>query len=364
MKSLYKGFFTLMKDYAFNRLSYTLNYPLVKPWRVNFDITHRCPLRCIMCNIWKEKTYPRKELKLHELKNLVDQIHEWGIDHISFAGGETLERKNVVAQVIKYASARNIRTDLITNGIYINEKTAKKLLNAGVSKISLSVDGAKRKTHDFIRGRGTFDKVIKAAKILEKMRRELKTKTELEFTTVVMSYNFRELPDVFYLMRSLGFDYINYQAVVPDNTFTRKPEVFYEFYKTGIWINGKDLEDLKKVIRRLILIKKETGRIRNTRKYLLLIPEYFKKREKFKHGKCIVGYSYINIDPYGNINVCGLGPNVNIRGKKLKEIWKSKQYKRTRILIKRCRRPCLMLCYEKLDLKGLIQAWMELRGWI
>ena len=113
MKSLYNGFFTLLKDYAFNRLSYTLNYPLIKPWRVNFDITHRCPFKCIMCNIWKEKTEPKKELNLEELKNLIDQIDEWGIYHISFAGGETLVRAKDVLELIKYASQKNMRTDLI-----------------------------------------------------------------------------------------------------------------------------------------------------------------------------------------------------------------------------------------------------------
>jgi len=61
---------------------------------------------------------------------------------------------------------------------------------------------------------------------------------------------------------------------------------------------------------------------------LLLLPKYFKEKEKFKSGKCIVGYSYLNIDPYGNLSVCGFGPNLNVRKLKLKELWKSKEYKK------------------------------------
>jgi len=364
MKSLYKGFLTLIKDYTFNRLSYMLNYPLIKPWRVNFDITHSCPFKCIMCNIWKEKANPKKELNLTDLKKLIDQIHEWGIDHISFAGGETLVRAKDVVELIKCASKKGIRTDLITNGYFLDEKLCGELLKAKVSKISLSVDGAKRKTHDLIRGKGNFDKIMKTAKIFKRIKEEMKSKVELEFTTVVMSYNFRELVDIFYLMRKMKFDYINYQAVVPDNTFVRKPETFYQFYKSDMWIGKKNIPKLRRVVRKLVILKKQTGQIRNTRKYLLLIPEYFEKKYNFRYGKCIVGYSYINIDPYGNINICGLGPNLNVRGYKLKNLWKIKQYNRTRTMIRMCRRPCLMLCYERLDLKGIIQAWLELRGWI
>jgi MoaA/NifB/PqqE/SkfB family radical SAM enzyme len=363
MKSLYKGFFTFIGDYAFNRLSYTFQYPLIKPWRVNFDITHRCPLGCIMCNIWKEGINPKKELKLSELKNLVDQIHEWGVDHISFAGGETLVRAKDVVELIKHASRKHMRTDLITNGYFLDEKLCRELLKANVSKISLSVDGVKEKTHDYIRGRGNFDRVINAAKILKRLKEEMKNKVELEFTTVIMSHNFRELVDIFYLMRKMGFDFINYQAIVPDNTFTKNQETFYRFYKSGMWIEKRDIPELRRVVRKLVLLKKKTGKIRNTRKYLLLVPEYFEKKQNFRYGKCIVGYSYINIDSYGNINICGLGPNLNVRGNKLKNLWRSKDYNQTRTLIQKCRRPCLMLCYDRIDLKGLIQAWMELRGW-
>ncbi|MCD6371718.1 MAG: radical SAM protein [Candidatus Aenigmarchaeota archaeon] len=362
MKSLYQGFLTLLKDYIFNRLSYTINYPLVKPWRINFDITYNCPLHCRMCNIWKEKVDHKHELKLKELKRIIDEVHEWGIDHISFAGGETLTKKRTVIELTRYARSKNIRVDLITNGVLLDKKTAKTLLESDISKISLSVDGAKEKTHDSLRGKGSFKKVINAAKMLTKLKNKMKSSVELEFTTVVCGINFRELVDVFHLMESLSFNYINYQVVVPDNTFSMPLEQFHEFYNSPLWIKEKDLPEFERITKKLVLLKKKTGKIRNTRRYLLTMPQYFKEREKFKTGMCIVGYSYININPYGFINVCGLGPNINVKEGRLKKLWKDKRYKLTRIRIKKCKRPCLMLCYEKLNLKELIEAWLELRG--
>jgi MoaA/NifB/PqqE/SkfB family radical SAM enzyme len=318
-----------------------------------------------MCNVWKEKVDVSKELSLEELKKLVDEIADWGIDHISLAGGETLVRKEDVVELIKYASNKpHMRIDLITNGYLLNEKVCKKLLEANVSKISLSLDGAKKETHDFIRGRGSFEKVIKAAKILVRLKKEVKSEVELEFTTVVMRQNFRELVDIFNLMEKIGFQYVNYQAVVPDNTFTKGLKEFYRFYESDMWIREEEIPELEEVVKKLLLLKKKTGKIRNSRRYLLLLPKYFKEKEKFKSGKCIVGYSYLNIDSYGNVSVCGFGPNLNVRKIKLKELWKSKEYKKTRILIKRCKRPCMMLCYEKLSFKDFLERWLEVRSWI
>ena len=366
MKSLYQGFFNLLKDYAFARVSYMLNYPLIKPWRVNFDITYRCPLKCKMCHIWKKKPKVSEELTLKELKNLIDQIAEWNIDHISFAGGETLVRAWDVVKLIEYASSKysHMRTDLITNAHYLDEKLCKALFNAGVSKISLSLDAAKREIHDFIRVRGNYDKVLSSARLLTKLRNEMRKNVELEFTTVIMGYNFRELVDIFRLMQEIGFDYINYQVVVPDNTFINGISYFKKFYNSRFWIKDEEIGELRRICKELINLKKMTGRIRNTRDYLRLIPEYFKKKDKFRAGLCLAGFSYLNIDPYGNVNVCGFGPNLNVREKNIKELWNDRKYKRTRMLIKRCKRPCFMLCYERLDLRAFIRAWLELRGWL
>jgi MoaA/NifB/PqqE/SkfB family radical SAM enzyme len=318
-----------------------------------------------MCNVWKEKVKVLEELSLEELKKIVDKIAKWGIDHISLAGGETLVRAKDVVELVKYASSKpNMRVDLITNGYYLNKKLCKKLLEAKVSKISLSLDGARKETHDLIRGKGNFDRVMKAAKLLSKLKKETESDVELEFTTVVMSYNFRELVDIFNLMRKMKFQYVNYQAVVPDNTFKREPNAFYDFYESDLWIKEDELPELERIVKKLVFLKKKTGQIRNTRRYLLWLPKYFKEKEKFKSGKCVVGYSYMNIDPYGNLNVCGLGPNLNVKEGELESLWKSEKYKKTRILIKKCKRPCMMLCYEKLNFRELFETWLELRRWI
>ena len=329
-------------------ISYLINYPLIYPKEINFQMTNRCTLKCKMCNIWK---LPKKgkEISVEEMKRILREVKNWkNTRYVSFVGGEALVRMKDTIELIKYAHSLGFYTNIVSNATLLKEKICRELLGAGLDRIALSLDGAKRKTHDFIRAKGNYDQVINAAKTFVRLKKQYDIKVDI--STVVMSYNFRELPDLYWLTKKLGVDQWFLQSVVLDNTFRNFD------YNSNIWINGKDLEDLKKVIKKLILLKyKDPEFIYNSIEYLKAIPKYFGMKEKFKLGKCMAGYFSLNIDPYGIISICLYGPNINIIGKKVEDIWKSKQYKRTRILIKHCKRPCMMLCYQRFSIPELLR---------
>jgi MoaA/NifB/PqqE/SkfB family radical SAM enzyme len=331
--------------------SYILNYPLLYPKEVNFQMTNRCTLKCKMCNIWK---LPKrgKEMSLKEMKRVLDEVKNWkNTKYVSFVGGESLIRMKETLELIKYANSLGFHTNLVSNATLLNYSTCEKLVESGLERIALSLDGAKKETHDFIRGEGNFDQVLKAAKLLLSFKK--KHKLKVDFTTVVMSYNFRELIDLYYLAKKIGVDQWFLQSVVLDNTFKNFD------YNSPLWIKGKDLEELKKVINQLIYLKfKDEKFIYNSIDYLKAIPKYFELRGNFKLGKCMAGYFTLNIDPYGNISICNYGPNINILGKSVMEAWKSKKFKKTRVLIKKCKTPCMMLCYQRFSIPELIRTFL------
>jgi hypothetical protein len=131
------------------------------------------------------------------------------------------------------------------------------------------------------------------------------------------------------------------------------------FYDVDFWLSTKESEELEMIVEKLIEVKEREGRIRNTKRYLRLMPAYFKLRDRFKPDLCLAGFKIMNIDACGDLNVCGFGPWLNVRRKNLKELWFDKEYKKTRMRIKRCTKPCLMLCYEKINLKALLEAWFD-----
>jgi MoaA/NifB/PqqE/SkfB family radical SAM enzyme len=336
-----------IKRYLSYMLSYNLNIPIRYPHEVNFQMTNRCPLRCKMCDIWKLNASPEKELSVESTKKIIDECKDLGIDYISFVGGEALVRKEDTLELVEYVNSKGLHSTIVSNAYFLDEETCRRLLDAGLKRLALSLDGAKKETHDFIRGKGNYDKVIEAARTMLNLRE--KGQIKVDFTTVVMSYNFRELLDIYELGKRIGIDQVFYQAVALDNTFKNFD------YNEEIWINGKDLEELKAIIKKLIFLKKKDDFIFNSVEYLKAIPEYFKKRENFKFGVCLAGFMNLNIDPYGNISVCGLGPNLNVKEGRISNLWKHEKFKKTRALIKKCKRPCLMLCYEKFGIKDMFK---------
>ena len=333
-------------------ISYLLNYPLIYPKELNFQMTNRCTLKCRMCNIWK---LPKKgrEISVKEMKRILREVKNCGnIKYVSFVGGESLIRMKETLELIKYANFLGFHTNLVSNATLLNEDVCKELVEAGLKRIALSLDGARRKTHDFIRGKGNFDQVLKAARLFLLLKKEHEIK--VDFTTVVMAYNFKELVDIYHLAKKIGVDQWFLQSVVLDNTF-------HNFdYNSPVWVKGNDLEELKEVVKKLIALKlRDKNFIYNSVEYLKAIPKYFEMKREFKLGNCMAGYFTLNIDPYGKISICSYGPNINIIGKNVSEVWKSKKFKQTRILIKNCKMPCMMLCYQRFSIPELIKTFFQ-----
>ncbi|MFB6088291.1 MAG: radical SAM/SPASM domain-containing protein [Candidatus Aenigmatarchaeota archaeon] len=317
-------------------------------------MTNRCPLRCKMCNI-PDNQKDREELTLEELKRVVDEIVEWNDNekYVSFVGGEALVRMEDTLEMIRYCRERDLHTTLVTSGVLFEEETPQRLLDSGLDRIAFSLDGAQPSTHNKIRGKKVYGKVIDSIDSMLGLRSDDEIK--IDINTVIMSYNFEELPGIHEIVRSKGLDEIFYQAVVPDNTYREKDGL----YDNDLWINEDRIPRLKEIMGKLIELKNRYGIINNSKRYFELVPKYFERKQDFKPGKCLAGYMGLNIDPYGDISICGFGPNINVKDDSIENLWKSKEFKETRKRIKNCERPCMMLCYRKARLIDLFENFVD-----
>ncbi|MFP4117171.1 MAG: radical SAM/SPASM domain-containing protein [Candidatus Aenigmatarchaeota archaeon] len=343
----------LVKQYLMHLLSYELNYPFSQPTEINFQMTNRCPLRCKMCNIPDNKK-DKEELTVGELKDVVDEVVEWNENekYVSFVGGEALVRKEDTLEMIDYCKEKGLHTTLVTSGVLMDEELCQELIEIGLDRIAFSIDGNKAETHNEIRGEEVYGKAIKQ---LDKMLELRNGNPKVDVNTVIMKQNFEELPDIHEMVREKGVDEIFYQAVVPDNTYKNKADL----YNSEVWIDKDEEEKLKEVVEELKELKEKHGMINNSKRYLDSVPDYFVQKEEFEPGKCLAGYMGLNIDPYGDISICGFGPNINVKDGNIEELWKSEEFRETREKIKNCSRPCLMLCYRKASLTELVD---KIRG--
>ncbi|MFP4117169.1 MAG: radical SAM/SPASM domain-containing protein [Candidatus Aenigmatarchaeota archaeon] len=338
-------------------LSYYTNLPLCKPEMINLGLTHRCGLDCSICNTKEDDPDLEKELSREELKDVIKEIGEWGDIGVSFAGGEPLIRKDDLLESVKTAKKQDLTTYMTTNGRGLDKKTSEQLVEAGLDFISLSLDGAEKSTNDYIRDEDSYNAVMDAIENLKKAKEETDAEIKIGLTTVVTDKNLEELIEIHRLVQEKELHEVNYNPYVPDNSFMG--QVDYE--DDEFWIRGDRLEKLEGVTEKLITIKNsEEGKIGTSDFILNSMVEYFRKKGKFRKGKCLAGQSYMYIKPNGEVDVCGKGPSfesreMNVKDRDIKDIWRSFNFFITRLKIKNCKRPCLMLCFPKINVKNLFR---------
>jgi len=131
------------------------------PFMVSYSVTTKCNLKCKHCYSNSVDQAAPDELTTQEAFRLIDDLSKWGIGLLIIDGGEPLCREDLL-DVVEYASSKGIRTTIGSNGTLIDKTMARKMLEAGVMALAISVDGADAQTHDSFRGiRGAFEQTLK-----------------------------------------------------------------------------------------------------------------------------------------------------------------------------------------------------------
>jgi MoaA/NifB/PqqE/SkfB family radical SAM enzyme len=128
--------------------------------------TNRCNARCVHCYSWKLPS-DSQEITTQEWERVFDELRTWlGPVFVAITGGETLLRKDSV-QLAKYASKLGFWVKFLTNGYLMNPEVAEQLIQSGVKRVEISLDGSHPEIHDKVRGRdGFFPRVTEALKTL------------------------------------------------------------------------------------------------------------------------------------------------------------------------------------------------------
>ena len=103
-----------------------------------------------------------------------------------------------------------MRVALATNGTLVNKEVARKIVDAGVRRVSISLDGADAATHDAFRGiPGAFEGALAGLRNLK----ELGMSVQINMT--IARHNAQQLPAVLEMVRRLGADALHTFLLVP-----------------------------------------------------------------------------------------------------------------------------------------------------
>jgi heme b synthase len=180
------------------------------PRLIFWETTAGCNLRCIHCRRIDvaDKLVP-EDLTTAESKQLVDQIVAFSNPILILSGGEPLIRPDIF-EIAEYAATKGLRVALATNGTLIDEAMAQRIVDAGIRRVAVSLDGATAETHDTFRALpGSF------AQALEGIRHLRARGMSVQINTTVARHNIDELPQILDLALSLGADALHIFLLVP-----------------------------------------------------------------------------------------------------------------------------------------------------
>jgi len=124
------------------------------------QITNRCNLRCVHCYTDSSRAGP--DLAFEILLDLFRQFREADGHAITISGGEPLCHPRI-EEILRAACESARKVLLVTNGTLITPELASRLAPLKL-RIQLSLDGPDAKTHDEVRGQGSFDQAIAGLK--------------------------------------------------------------------------------------------------------------------------------------------------------------------------------------------------------
>jgi radical SAM protein with 4Fe4S-binding SPASM domain len=191
---------------------------IIKPktFHLQCHITERCNLKCKHC--YQNNEYIKNELSIEKLFIVVEQyldaLKKWNIINPHFAplsltGGEPLVRKDFFLLLEKcYQNRERFIYNIMTNGCLIDRKAAKKIKELETQSVQVSLEGMK-KTNDWIRGNGVFDKIMKAIAILKDEG------IGVSVSLTAHKQNVKDVPDVINLCKELEVNVLGIRRFVP-----------------------------------------------------------------------------------------------------------------------------------------------------
>lgn len=133
---------------------------------IDWAVTYRCNAKCVMCSAKKLHDPKRKEMTLDERKMVWEQAKKLGVIHTQFTGGEPMVMGiEWLEQAIKDLTPKKFLVCMSTNAAFLTEEKIRRLKEAGMDTIQMSVDSLNFSEHDRIRGlKDNLDHIIKMAK--------------------------------------------------------------------------------------------------------------------------------------------------------------------------------------------------------
>ena len=310
--------------------------------------TQRCNVKCLMCHCWKvEEDF----ISVDHILNFIEDLITWqsGNFVLHIGGGEPLIFKGI-EDIIKKCSENNIICKVTTNGYGLTDKMCDRLIHAGLSYLTVSLDSHQPDVHNNFRGRaGTFERAVRGIEYLSKH-----SNMTLGTSSILMKDNIEGIDQFLDFLLDLDTNRILFQPIRDYyNPIDRWQTYSY-------WIADEDLLD--RGIDTLIAYRKAHDKILNPISDFKVMQEYFKDPYSIVNNQeCYIGYERLFVDDKGQITLCDAYSSIgNIKDRQIASQWKSATANGERIRMKSCTLPCTSNCKKDLNLSEKVMKFTQL----
>jgi MoaA/NifB/PqqE/SkfB family radical SAM enzyme len=124
--------------------------PLLLPRELYLETTNRCNERCDQCPRTHLGREPEKDLTFDEVRHIADQLPT--LDRVVLHGlGEPLMNPEL-PRIVTHLRSRGAHVLFNSNALLLNERRGRALIEAGLSELRVSLDGADPVTYGRVRG--------------------------------------------------------------------------------------------------------------------------------------------------------------------------------------------------------------------
>ena len=280
-------------------------------WAI-WELTLACDQKCMHCGPRAGQRRPH-ELSTEECLRVVQELAELGCGEVVLIGGEAYLRNDFIL-IIRAIRSAGMSCTMTTGGLNLSEERVAAMIEAGVSGVTVSIDGLAA-THDAIRGvPGSWDSAFAA------LRRVRAAGGKIACNTQINRRTRGELAPLLELIAAEGVHSWQLQITVPHGNAADHPDLIlqpYDFLEL--------FTELEPVIDRCEALGVRLWPANNLG-YFGPLERRLRKALRTHWRGCSAGVTTLGLDSDGGVKNCpSLGGPVNVGGNwrehSLREVW-------------------------------------------
>lgn len=222
------------------------------------DEKWNCNQKCVHCYAAGQSQANVKELTTSEWKKIIDKCRKAGISQLTFTGGEPTIRGDLV-ELVEYS--KWFVTRLNTNGVLLTKELCKKLYQASLDSVQITLYSSNREIHNELVGANNYDKTV------EGIKNALEAGLNVSINTPLCTKN-KDYVETLKFLSGLGIKYISCSGLIVTGNAKKdeskqlqlSSEELYEILKQSVqycndnlieisftspgWIENKKVEEL------------------------------------------------------------------------------------------------------------------------